>query len=100
MNPAPGSRIPTPESGVFDLVIRNGTVVTPTASRRADVGIRDGRIAAVGAALGPANATIEAADRLVFFDEGQIVESAPPDDFFGNPKEERTKLFLSQILTH
>jgi general L-amino acid transport system ATP-binding protein len=42
----------------------------------------------------------EAADRLVFFDEGLIVESAPPDEFFGNPKEERTKLFLSQILTH
>jgi general L-amino acid transport system ATP-binding protein len=42
----------------------------------------------------------EAADRLVFFDEGQIVEMAPPDEFFANPKEERTKLFLSQILTH
>ena len=42
----------------------------------------------------------EAADRIVFFDEGLIVEQAPPDDFFENPKEERTKLFLSQILTH
>ena len=42
----------------------------------------------------------EAADRLVFFDEGQIVEMAPTDEFFANPKEERTKLFLSQILTH
>jgi general L-amino acid transport system ATP-binding protein len=28
------------------------------------------------------------------------VEMAPPDEFFANPKEERTKLFLSQILTH
>ena len=42
----------------------------------------------------------EVADRLVFFDEGLIVEMAPPDEFFDNPKEERTKLFLSQILTH
>ena len=42
----------------------------------------------------------EAADRLVFFDEGLIVEQAPPNEFFENPKEERTKLFLSQILTH
>ena len=42
----------------------------------------------------------EAADRLAFFDEGRIVEMAPPDEFFAHPKEERTKLFLSQILTH
>jgi general L-amino acid transport system ATP-binding protein len=42
----------------------------------------------------------EAADRIVFFDEGVIVEHAPPDEFFENPKEDRTKLFLSQILTH
>jgi general L-amino acid transport system ATP-binding protein len=42
----------------------------------------------------------EAADRLVMFDEGQIVEAAPPDEFFDNPKADRTKLFLSQILTH
>ncbi len=33
-------------------------------------------------------------------DEGEIVESAVPDDFFANPKSERTKLFLSQILSH
>lgn len=42
----------------------------------------------------------EAADRLVMFDEGVIVEAASPDEFFDNPKEDRTKLFLSQILTH
>jgi general L-amino acid transport system ATP-binding protein len=42
----------------------------------------------------------EVADRIVFFDDGQIVEEAPPDEFFAHPKEERTKLFLSQILTH
>ena len=42
----------------------------------------------------------EVADRIVFFDDGQIVEHAPPAEFFANPREERTKLFLSQILTH
>ncbi|MFQ6033813.1 MAG: amino acid ABC transporter ATP-binding protein, partial [Candidatus Bipolaricaulia bacterium] len=42
----------------------------------------------------------EVAERIVFFDEGQIVEEAPPDEFFNNPKHERTKLFLSQILEH
>ena len=42
----------------------------------------------------------EVADRIVFFDDGQIVEEAPPAEFFAHPKEERTKLFLSQILTH
>jgi general L-amino acid transport system ATP-binding protein len=33
-------------------------------------------------------------------DEGEIVESNPPDEFFDNPKNERTKEFLEQILTH
>jgi ABC-type polar amino acid transport system ATPase subunit len=42
----------------------------------------------------------EVADRIVFFDDGQIVEEAPPGQFFAKPREERTKLFLSQILTH
>jgi general L-amino acid transport system ATP-binding protein len=40
----------------------------------------------------------EVADRIVFMDGGLIVEEATPDEFFANPKEERTKLFLSQIL--
>ncbi|MFO3796867.1 MAG: amino acid ABC transporter ATP-binding protein [Anaerolineales bacterium] len=40
------------------------------------------------------------ADRMYFFDKGQIVESGTPEEIFNNPKEERTKLFLSQILTH
>jgi ABC-type polar amino acid transport system ATPase subunit len=39
------------------------------------------------------------ADRVMFMDEGQIVEIAPPKDFFANPRHERTKAFLSQILT-
>ncbi len=38
------------------------------------------------------------ADLVVFMDEGEIVEAAPPDAFFANPENERTKLFLSQIL--
>jgi general L-amino acid transport system ATP-binding protein len=42
----------------------------------------------------------EAADRLVFFDEGNIVEQNTPEEFFANPREERTRMFLSQILTH
>ena len=40
----------------------------------------------------------EVADRFLFFDEGQIVEEGTPDHFFDNPQEERTKLFLSQVL--
>jgi general L-amino acid transport system ATP-binding protein len=40
------------------------------------------------------------ADRMFFFDEGLIVESGTPDDIFNNPREDRTKLFLSQILTN
>lgn len=38
------------------------------------------------------------ADRVIFMDEGQIVEDAAPDDFFANPRSERTRKFLSQIL--
>ncbi|MDI6769959.1 MAG: amino acid ABC transporter ATP-binding protein [Anaerolineales bacterium] len=39
------------------------------------------------------------ANRMYFFDEGMIVESGTPDDIFNKPREERTKLFLSQILS-
>jgi len=39
-----------------------------------------------------------AADRVIFMDRGAIVESATPDEFFTNPQEERSRLFLSQIL--
>lgn len=42
----------------------------------------------------------EVADRVIFFDAGQIVETNHPSEFFTNPKEERTKLFLNQILHH
>ncbi len=40
------------------------------------------------------------ADRIIFMDEGEIVEQNSPKEFFENPKNERTKLFLSQILAH
>ncbi len=40
------------------------------------------------------------ADRVIFMDAGEIVEEAVPTEFFDNPKNERTKEFLSQILTH
>ncbi|MDX1665214.1 MAG: amino acid ABC transporter ATP-binding protein [Candidatus Promineifilaceae bacterium] len=40
------------------------------------------------------------ADRIVFMDEGLIVEANTPQQFFHNPKEQRTRLFLSQILEH
>jgi general L-amino acid transport system ATP-binding protein len=40
----------------------------------------------------------QVANRIVFMDEGQIVETNTPQAFFDNPQHERTKLFLSQIL--
>ena len=40
----------------------------------------------------------QVANRIVFMDEGQIVETNVPDEFFAHPQHERTKLFLSQIL--
>ena len=40
----------------------------------------------------------EVADKIIFMDEGQIVEAKSPDEFFNNPENERTKTFLSQIL--
>ncbi len=40
------------------------------------------------------------ADRIIFMDRGEIVEMSAPLEFFNNPKSDRTKLFLSQILNH
>ena len=42
----------------------------------------------------------QVADRVVFMDDGEIIEQAPPDQFFDNPQNERTKTFLSQIVGH
>ena len=41
----------------------------------------------------------QVADQIIFMDEGQIVEQNTPKEFFENPQSDRTKLFLSQILT-
>ncbi|MCC7276018.1 MAG: amino acid ABC transporter ATP-binding protein [Alphaproteobacteria bacterium] len=40
------------------------------------------------------------ADTMIFMDKGEIVETAPPGPFFNDPKSDRTRLFLSQILRH
>ena len=40
------------------------------------------------------------ADRIVFMDEGRLVEDTPKDEFFRAPRSERAKLFLSKILRH
>ncbi|MEM9224731.1 MAG: amino acid ABC transporter ATP-binding protein, partial [Pseudomonadota bacterium] len=42
----------------------------------------------------------QVANRVVFMDQGQIVEMNAPEPFFTDPQHERTKLFLSQILAH
>jgi len=42
----------------------------------------------------------EVADRVVFLDEGQVVEQAKPDDFFNRPRELRSQQFLSKVLKH
>ena len=40
------------------------------------------------------------ADQVVFMDAGEIVETAPPADFFASPKSDRARKFLDQILSH
>ncbi|MDX1402315.1 MAG: amino acid ABC transporter ATP-binding protein [Kiloniellales bacterium] len=40
------------------------------------------------------------ANRVIFMDEGEIIEENEPEEFFSNPRSDRTKLFLSQILAH
>ena len=42
----------------------------------------------------------QVANRVIFMDDGQIVEQNTPDEFFNHPRSDRTKLFLSQILSH
>jgi ABC-type polar amino acid transport system ATPase subunit len=42
----------------------------------------------------------EVSHRVAFMDFGELIEIAPPGEFFSHPKSERTKLFLSKILTH
>ena len=40
------------------------------------------------------------ADRVIFMEDGMVVEQAPPEDFFGAPREARTQAFLQAILQH
>jgi glutamate/aspartate transport system ATP-binding protein len=40
------------------------------------------------------------AHRVIFMDQGRIIEDAPKDEFFGTPRSERAQLFLSKILSH
>ena len=40
----------------------------------------------------------EAGDRVIFMDEGEIIEEGTPEEVFDNPQHDRTKLFLSQII--
>ena len=42
----------------------------------------------------------EVADRIIFFDQGRIIEEGTPEKIFKNPREERTRAFLGQILSH
>ncbi len=42
----------------------------------------------------------QVADRVIFMDQGEIVEEGPPSEFFGAPKNDRTRKFLNQILSH
>ena len=42
----------------------------------------------------------EVANRILLFDEGQVIEEGPPVEFFTNPRHPRTKMFLKQILSH
>jgi general L-amino acid transport system ATP-binding protein len=42
----------------------------------------------------------QVANRVIFMDQGQIIEQNEPEEFFNNPQSDRTKLFLSQIMGH
>ena len=42
----------------------------------------------------------QVADRVVFMAAGEIIEEAPPEEFFSNPKHQRTRAFLGEILAH
>ena len=42
----------------------------------------------------------QVADRVVFMSEGEIIEEGPPEEFFSDPKHQRTRTFLGEILAH
>ena len=60
-----------------------------------DLAVRDITMIVVTHEMGFAK---EVADRCILFDEGELVEENTPEEFFSNPKHDRTKLFLEQIL--
>ncbi|MGD2000508.1 MAG: peptide ABC transporter ATP-binding protein, partial [Desulfobacterales bacterium] len=62
-----------------------------------DLHIESGEVVVVTHEMGFAQ---EVANRVVFMDEGRIIEIAPPTDFFTNPQSPRRKAFLSMILTN
>jgi len=68
--------------------VRRGSVVSPLQ-------VQGMTMVVVSHEMGFARA---AADRMIFIDEGLIVEEATPEDLYNNPQHERTKLFLSKIL--
>mgnify|MGYP002134504494 CR=1 FL=1 len=57
-------------------------------------------VAALGLGMRLVQEAQAVAHRVIFMDQGQIVEQNTPREFFNNPQSERTKLFLSQILGH
>ena len=67
----------------------------PTADFPEDARIRAAFLAGYAPHRDPA-----AAQRVVFMDNGQVVEVGPPDQIFINPTHERTQLFLSKIIKH
>ena len=86
------------------------TAITRSTTGTCTATITTGRVPRRGARAGSGMTMIvvthemgfarQVADRIVFFDEGVIVEQNAPAEFFANPREERTKTFLSQILSH
>jgi ABC-type polar amino acid transport system ATPase subunit len=42
----------------------------------------------------------QVADRIIFMDKGEIVEASDPQSFFTNPRSERTRSFIAQVLQH
>ena len=78
----------------YEISVYGGKVLTPNLDRLAREGMT---MICVSHEMGFARSV---ADNVVFMDEGEIIESGPPETFFDNPKNDRTKLFLEQILTH
>ena len=88
-NPIEGQQLEIRETSSFSRLMANN------ASNISDLAKEDVTMIVVTHEMGFAK---EVGDRIMFFDEGHLVEESTPDVFFENPKEERSKLFLEQIL--